>query len=122
MKRVLLCCVALLTIVSCSKYDSPTAPAPGRGQLTVTVVDAATKAGIANVTIEVRQTSGGPVLYTAVTNASGVAGLTVPAGSYWVSAVAPPGYSSGAVTTDARMQLTVVAGESVAVTISIPKT
>lgn len=92
MKKLLISSVALLLVLSCSKMSTPTEPVLGTGKLIATVTDAASHAGIPNVTVEVRHTETGPLFMTGMTNASGVSELTVPAGSYWVRVVPPAGY------------------------------
>ncbi|HEY8181758.1 MAG TPA: hypothetical protein VII32_05925 [Thermoanaerobaculia bacterium] len=73
--------------------STPTEPFLGTGRLVTTVLDAASQAGLANVTVELRHDLSGPVVMTATTNASGISDITLPAGGYWVRVVPPAGYS-----------------------------
>ena len=121
MKAFLASCIALLILGSCSKAISPTEPTATNGKLIVTVVDTASGSGVAGVTVEIRKAPAGPVAFTAVTDARGTVGIVVPAGTYWVDTIVPAGYSPAASTLATQAQLTVRAGETAAVTISVAK-
>jgi hypothetical protein len=97
MKRALLPFVFLIA-VSCSKGSSPTEPAVSMGKLVTTVTEST--AGVANATIEVRQTQDGAVVASAMTNGSGVSELPLPTGSYWVRVIPPSGYAFVTVSPD----------------------
>lgn len=122
MKKLLIPCVALLLVLSCSKMSTPTEPVLGTGKLIATVTDAASHAGIANVTVEVRHSETSPVFMTGMTNASGVSELTVPAGSYWVRIVPPAGYGFAGGRADlAGAQVPIDAGGTAAVTVPLSR-
>lgn len=96
MKRALICCTALLIVLSCSRMSSPTEPVTGTGKLVVTVHEDGSSVGIGNVTIEIRQEENGPIVMTGMTSASGVFEIFLPARTYWVRVVPPAGYSFAA--------------------------
>ena len=122
MKQLLISSVALLLVVSCSKMSTPTEPVLGTGKLIATVTDAASHAGIPNVTVEVRHTETGPLFMTGVTNASGVLELMVPAGTYWVRIVPPAGYGFADGKADfAGAQLPVNAGGASGISIPLSR-
>jgi hypothetical protein len=113
MKRILIACAALLLVMSCSHDSSPTAPAAINGKATITVVDSATNAGIAGVTIEVRREKDGPVITSTTTNASGVAEIAF-SSAVWLRVLPPAGYANDA---DTLLQ----AGTVVALRVTLTK-
>ncbi|HYS54483.1 MAG TPA: carboxypeptidase-like regulatory domain-containing protein [Thermoanaerobaculia bacterium] len=122
MRKVLISCVALFLALSCSKISSPTEPVLGTGKLVTTVYEATSHAGIANVTVEIRQVETGPVVVTATTNTSGVSEIAVPAGAYWIRVVPPVGYSFAGGRADLLgTQLTIGAGGTAGITIPLSK-
>ena len=122
MKKLLISCIALLLILSCSKMSTPTEPVLGSGKLIATVTDAASHAGIPNVTVEVRHTETSPVFMTGMTNAAGVSELTLPAGSYWVRVVPPAGYGFAGGKADlAGAQVPIGAGGTAGVTVPLSR-
>ena len=122
MKKLLISCIALLLILSCSKMSTPTEPVLGTGRLIATVTDASSHAGIPDVTVEVRHTETGPVFMTGMTNAAGVSELTVPAGSYWVRVVPPAGYGfAGGKADFAGAQVPIGAGATAGVTVPLSR-
>jgi hypothetical protein len=97
MKRAMLLFLVLIA-VSCSKGSSPTEPAVTMGKLVTTVTEAS--GGVANVMVEVRQTQDGPLVASAMTNASGMSELELQTGSYWVRVIPPSGYAFVTVSPD----------------------
>jgi hypothetical protein len=120
MKRVLLSCVALLVVASCSEDSSPTAPIVSTGKLIVMVIESGTNAGIANATIELRKTEDGPVVISGKTNALGVFEIAVQPGAYWTSVVPPAGYSYSGPVPQARL-LTFTPGQTAGMTVLLAK-
>jgi len=113
MRKTLMSFTALLIVVACSKMSSPTEPrSTASGSLAVTVADLSSKSGISNVTVEIRESPTGPVVLTATTDSSGAVKFNLPAGSYWIHVVEPPGYKpaiaiNSMVTTNATTILTI---------------
>lgn len=116
MRRALLV-LAVLLIASCKAEQSPTAPPLGTGTLKATVVDAATKSGVANVSIEISR--GGTVVRTVTTDASGMAEISLPEGAYSVRIVPPAGYVNVAETST---EFALAAGTTASLTAMLSKT
>ena len=120
MKNLAISCFALLLFVACSKYTSPTeSKTSASGTIAVTVLDNTSKSGIANITVEARQSPAGAVVATAVTDKSGTCAFRLPPGAYWIDVVKPPGYVIVGLNADATVQTTVAAGGTTAITFGL---
>lgn len=85
--------VLLSFAFGCARHELPTEPNVHFVKLLT--YEAGTGTRISGATIELRESQTGPVLYSAKTDANGMASLSVPPARYWMKIVPPDGYIFG---------------------------
>lgn len=122
MKRAAFIAAFLVLASGCRKDHnySPTDPSV-KAVVDVTMVEAASVAPVAGATVEVRHDATGPVLYSAKSDAKGLASVSVPPGTYRVHVVPPTGYAfAGGVFPD--LPLTLTSGEHISMQVPLVRT